>query len=128
MVKHKQKPLEPIPNTKFFEGLEREPCPYQCVGCSRVFEKKTNILYSENTDADQEVERVCRAYLYPGVKWKHHETETVEKMIKGKKQQVVLHFNPCPLASHVSHTQLHKHSDGKHRVGQQKQSRKKKNR
>jgi hypothetical protein len=121
-----QKPLEPIPNTKFFEGCERESCPDMCIGCSRVFEQKTNILYSEDTNADQEVDRVCRAYLSPKAKWRKHISQVIEKFMKGKKIPVTLHFNPCNLATHVIHTEMHLHSDGKVRVGQQKQSHKKK--
>ena len=107
---------------------KRKPCVPKCMGCSRVFETKTNILFSSLTDKSEEIDRVCRAYENPEHHWRRHTTETVEKMIKGKKQEVILHFDPCPLATHVSHTDLHMHSDGKLRVGQQKQSRKKKNR
>jgi hypothetical protein len=123
----KQKPLEPIPNTKFFEGCKRESCVDMCVGCSRVFETKTNILFSETTNKHQEVEMVCRAYLYPSAKWRNHSSQKGEKFVKGKKIPVTFHFNPCNLATHVSHSEIDQQS-GKVRVGQQKQSRKRKSR
>lgn len=119
--KPEQQPLE-NPDVK------RKPCVPKCMGCDRIFETKTNILFSALTENTEEISRVCRAYEDPKFHWRKHTTETVEKMMKGKKQDVIFHFDPCPLATHVSHTVMKKHSDGKLRVGQQKQSRKKKNR
>lgn len=70
----------------------REPCVEQCDGCSKQYDDgKLPVTF-------------CIAYMSPKVKWKGHTSQTVTKKIKGKDTEVVLHFNPCPLASHAKHT------------------------
>ena len=70
---------------------QREPCVEKCIGCDKQ-------LIDEN-----QVLPVCNAYLYPSLKWKDHKSKTITKKIKGKDTEMVLHFNPCPLASHAKH-------------------------
>ncbi len=120
MVKQKQLPLEPIPNTKFFEGCKRESCVDMCVGCNRIFENRTNILFSETTNKHHEVQMVCRAYLSPKAKWRNHTSQMAKKGYGKNEKTLILHFDPCNLASHIKHTMIDKQS-GKVRVGQQKQ-------
>ena len=76
--------------TKTF--IQREPCIEKCIGCNKQLIDESKPL------------PVCNAYLYPSLKWKDHRSETVTKKVKGKDTKIVLHYNPCGLASHATHT------------------------
>jgi len=86
----------------------RKPCEPECEGCEKVYIGSEVPL------------PVCVAYEDPKIKWKNHTSEMGEVIRNRKKVKVKLHYNPCALATHATHTVIEKGIE-KHREGQQKQ-------
>ena len=71
--------------------VKREQCVKQCVGCNRMF-------------SDENIGDVCEAYQFPKVKWKNYYMETEKVQKSGKEVEVFYHYNPCVLATHITHS------------------------
>ena len=75
----------------------RKPCHENCNGCERVFE---NYALPEGTILVD----VCMAYEDPDSKWRNYRIEKETKTVKGKEVEVLYHYNPCALATHIEHS------------------------
>lgn len=76
--------------------LKRLPVVMKCMGCNKIFENHT-------LPEGQILVDVCICYENPEVKWKNYRVEKGKKMKSGKEVEVLYHYSPCPMATHVKH-------------------------
>ena len=76
--------LKELPNP----NIHREPCVENCEGCQKTYP----IRLSEKS--------VCICYQEPKTKWRNFKIEPFQ--VGDKKYEAIL--NPCPMATHMSHT------------------------
>ena len=108
-----KKEFLPNPDTK------RESIVPECDGCNRIF---SDDQPNPEKGLKDTCKKVCIPYMSPKAKWRLHKTGELTKKVKGNDEKFLIHFNPCVMATHVSH--YVEYHDSKGRVGQQKQKRK----
>ncbi len=77
--------------------VTRLPIVKKCVGCTKIFEN--HALPEGEVLAD-----VCICYEDPETKWINYRLETEKKVKSGKEVEVIYHYNPCPMATHIKHS------------------------
>lgn len=74
--------------------LKRLPIVKKCVGCDKIF---THVLPEGLVD-------ICICYEDAETKWRNYRLEVGTKKKGGKEEEVLYHYNPCPMATHIKHS------------------------
>ena len=89
-------------------GIQKNVLP----ACLEFEEFTGNMVYQGTMPVAKIAKDVCMAWENPALKWKNYYVEDEMKKVKGKDTKVYYHYNPCLLATHISHSPR-KGKDGK---------------